>query len=113
MVASSLFLPDSAGTFLSGWYFLARSMYLLLTCLSETLLLRLKPRTPIESLRFVPTPSGLYLALLRGGEGGKFLFCWRWRWLLWGEVFLGGLGGFGGDASGRSKWGERNLLSII
>ena len=58
MVASPLFLPDSAGTFFSGWYFLASSMYPLLTCLPDTLLLRVSPSILKESLGFIPTPSG-------------------------------------------------------
>ena len=114
MVDSSLFLPDSCGTFLPGWHFLASSMYLLLTCLSVIISLRLKPRIPSKSLRSVPTPSESYLTLLRGGEGGRFSLCWRRCWLRQGcSVFLDGLGGIGGVGSGRSRWGERSLLSII
>ena len=48
-------------------------MYLLLTCLSETLSLRVNPSILKESLRFVHTPSGSYLSLLRGGGVGTNL----------------------------------------
>ena len=111
MVASSSFLPDSAGTFLSGSYFRASSMNLLLTCLLVTILLKLKPRIPSESLRFVPTPSESYSALLRGGEGFKFLFCFVGV----GVGFFGGvvyfLAGWGGlEAMGR---GGQNRASVI
>ena len=76
MLTSSLFLPESAGTFLSGWYFLASSIYLLLTCLSETFSLRLNAKIPSKSLRFIPTPSALNLLLFcRGGrEGGSHCY---------------------------------------
>ena len=57
-MASSLFLPEVVGSFLSGWNFLASSMYLLLICLSDTISSRLNPKIPSESLRFTPTPSG-------------------------------------------------------
>ena len=48
------------------------------------------------------------------GEGGKcsLLRC-RCRWLCRGGGIFGGLGGVGGDGSGRSRWDDRNLLSII
>ena len=71
MVSSSLIIPDVAGTFLSGWNFLASSMYLLLTCLSDTISLRLNPKMPSDSLRFTSTPSGSYPLLFRGGRGRK------------------------------------------
>ena len=67
-MASSRFLPEVVGSFLSGWNFLASSMYLLLICLSDTISSRLKPKIPSESLGFTPTPSGSNpLLLLRGG----------------------------------------------
>ena len=72
-MASSLFLPEVVGSFLSGWNFLASSMYLLLICLSDTISSMLKPKIPSESLRFTPTPSGSNPLLSRGGgEGGKW-----------------------------------------
>ena len=71
-MASSLFLPDVAGLFLSGWNLRASSMYLLLTLLSVTISFMEKPNIPSESLRFTPTPSESYSSLFRGdGEGGK------------------------------------------
>ena len=72
-MASSLFLPDVVGLFLSGWNLCASSMYRLLTICSVTISFMENPSIPSESLRFTPTPSGLNPLLFRGdGEGGKW-----------------------------------------
>ena len=65
VASSSLFLPDSAGTFLSGWYFHASSMYLHLTCFSETLSLRVNPSIlrPVQLLAPICAPIRAYVVL--------------------------------------------------
>ena len=68
-MASSLFLPEISGLFLSGWNLRASSLYLLLTCVSDTNSFRENPKMPSESLRFTPNPSVLYSLLFRGGGG--------------------------------------------
>ena len=103
-MASLLFLPEISGLFLSGWNLRASSMYLLLTCVSDTNSFRENPKMPSESLRFTPTPSGLYSLLFRGGgrevnlfgylvvvgclsEGVVFLVV-NWRRSMIGRFFL-------------------------
>ena len=49
--------------------FAGSSMYLLLTCVSDTSSLKENPKMPKESLRCTPTPSGSYSLLFRRGGG--------------------------------------------
>ena len=63
-MAFSLFLPDIARPFLSGWNDRTSSMYLLLICISVTISFSVNSKMPSESLRFVFTPSGLHVHLL-------------------------------------------------
>ena len=101
-MASSLFLPEISGLFLSGWNLRVSSMHLLLTCVSDTSSFRENPKMPRESLRFIPTLSGSYSLLFRrGGEGGKLFWlpCCCWLFLRGGGVFGCELEGFD-DGSG-------------
>ena len=98
-MAASLFLPDIAGTFLSGWNCRASFMYLLLICLSETISFSGNPKMPSASLRFTPNPSGSYpLFFYGGGEGGKFVLVTfllaltssGWWWTRWWTILGSG-----------------------